>query len=97
VLTLPPEATLLYTYYGMRGSCGHHFVTSVTTRTEPLSVDEIYGHLLSHEMHLEQHQASLDLFVAGANFATRGNSSLHLLWHAWFLRSSPFWLWLLFW
>jgi hypothetical protein len=24
VLTLPPEATLLYTYYGMRGSCGHH-------------------------------------------------------------------------
>jgi hypothetical protein len=33
-------------------------------------VDEIYGHLLSHEMHLEQHQASLDLFVAGANFAT---------------------------
>jgi hypothetical protein len=29
------------------------FVTSVTTRAEPLSVDEIYGHLLSYEMHLE--------------------------------------------
>jgi hypothetical protein len=53
------------------------FVTSVTTRVEPLSVVEIYGHLLSHEMRLEQHQASLDLSVAGANFATRGNSSPH--------------------
>jgi hypothetical protein len=53
------------------------FVTSVTTRAEPLFVDEIYGHLLSHEMRLEQHQASLDLSVAGANVATRGYSPNH--------------------
>jgi len=54
------------------------FVTSVKTRAEPLFVDEIiYGHLLSNEMRLDQHQASLDLSVAGANFATQGNSSPH--------------------
>jgi len=53
------------------------FVTSVTTRAYPLSVDEIYSHLLPHEMRLEQHQASLDLSVASANFATQGNSSQH--------------------
>jgi hypothetical protein len=50
------------------------FVTSVTTRVEPLSVDEIYGHLLSCELRLEKHQTSLDLSVASANFATKGNS-----------------------
>jgi len=53
------------------------FITFVTTRAEPLSVDEIYGHLLSHEMRLKQHQASLDLSVAGANVATRGYSPNH--------------------
>jgi len=52
------------------GSDFDPFVTSITTRAEPLSVDEIYGHLLSHVMRLEQHQASLDLSVAGANFAS---------------------------
>jgi hypothetical protein len=35
------------------------FVTFVTTQIEPLSVEEIYGHLLSHEMSLEQHQIQL--------------------------------------
>jgi hypothetical protein len=50
------------------------FITFVTAIAELLFVDEIYGHLLSHEMQLEQHQASLDLSVAGANVATRGYS-----------------------
>jgi hypothetical protein len=59
------------------GSDFDPFVTSVTTKAEPLFVDKIYGHLLSHEMRLEQHQASLDLSVAGANFASRDNSSPH--------------------
>jgi hypothetical protein len=30
------------------------FITSVTTRVEPLSIEEIYGHLLAHELRLEQ-------------------------------------------
>jgi hypothetical protein len=31
------------------------FVTSVTTRVEPLSMEEIYDHLLSHELRLKHH------------------------------------------
>jgi hypothetical protein len=30
------------------------FVTSVTTKVDPLSIDELYSHLLAHEMRLEQ-------------------------------------------
>lgn len=50
------------------------FVTSITTRVEPLSIEEIYGHLLTHELQVEQHQSSLDLSVAWANFASRRHS-----------------------
>lgn len=32
------------------------FVTSVTTRVDPLPLDELYGHLLAHKQRLEQHQ-----------------------------------------
>jgi hypothetical protein len=49
------------------------FVTSTTTRVEPLFVEELYGHLLSHELRLEQHNSTLDLFVVGANYAARGS------------------------
>jgi hypothetical protein len=35
------------------GSDFDPFVASITTRVEPLSVEEIYGHLLSQKMHLE--------------------------------------------
>jgi hypothetical protein len=28
------------------------FITSVTTKVEPLSIEEIYGHLLAHELRL---------------------------------------------
>jgi hypothetical protein len=51
------------------------FVTSVTTRVEPLSVEEIYGHLLSHELRLEHHHSSIDLFVTGAHYAAHGGNS----------------------
>lgn len=29
------------------------FVTSVQTRVEPLPIEELYGHLLAHELHLD--------------------------------------------
>jgi hypothetical protein len=51
------------------------FVTSVTTRVEPLSGEEIYGHLLSHELRLEHHHSSIDLSVTGAHYAARGANS----------------------
>ena len=49
------------------------FVTSVLTRADPLSMEEIYGHLLTHEIRLDHNQSSIDLSIAGANFAARGS------------------------
>jgi hypothetical protein len=43
------------------------FVTSVTTRVDPLSIDELYGHLLAHEMRIEQQLPSIDLAQPYAN------------------------------
>jgi hypothetical protein len=47
------------------------FVTSVTTRVDPLSVDELYGHLFAHEMRLEQQILSIDVHPPAANITTR--------------------------
>lgn len=46
------------------------FVTSVTTHVEPMSIEETYAHLVSHELRLEQNQTVVDLSVAGANMAS---------------------------
>ena len=37
------------------------FVTSVTTRVDPLTIDELNGHLLAHELWLEHQQTIVDL------------------------------------
>jgi hypothetical protein len=49
------------------GSDYDPFVTSITTWVDPLSMEALYGHLLMHEMRLDQHQSSVALFVSGAN------------------------------
>jgi hypothetical protein len=48
------------------------FVTSVTTRVEPLTIEEIYGHLLAHEQRIQHQLSSVDVSLAGANFAAKG-------------------------
>jgi hypothetical protein len=48
------------------------FVTSATTRVEPLTIEEIYGHLLAHEQRIQHQLSSLDVSLAGANFAAKG-------------------------
>lgn len=48
------------------------FVTSITTGVDSLSIDGIYGHLLTYEMHLEHNQPSLDLSQSSANLSARG-------------------------
>ncbi|XP_075633527.1 uncharacterized protein LOC142605988 [Castanea sativa] len=50
------------------------FVKFVTTRVDPLSIDELYGHLLAHELRLKHQQPTVHLSLAGANFAGRGPS-----------------------
>jgi hypothetical protein len=42
-------------------------VTSITTRLEPVSLDDLYGHLLSYELRLEQHNAAVDISISTAN------------------------------
>jgi hypothetical protein len=51
-------------------------VTSVTTRVDHISRDDIYGLLLAHEMRLEQQLANIDISNATAHVTTRnsGNS-----------------------
>jgi hypothetical protein len=51
------------------------FVTSVQQRTEPITLDYLYGHLLTHETRLEQSQAPVSLETASANFVSRGTFS----------------------
>jgi len=52
------------------GSDYDPFVTSITTRRDPLSLDEIYGHLLAHEMRIEHHLKPVEHVSPAANFLT---------------------------
>jgi hypothetical protein len=54
------------------GSDYDPFVTSITTRLDPLSLDEIYGHLLAHEMRIEHHLTPVEPVSPAANFSSRG-------------------------
>lgn len=56
------------------GSDYDSFVTSVTTRVEPLSLEDLYGHLLAHEQRLPHNIASIDLSHTGAQFAAKGKT-----------------------
>uniref|UniRef100_A0A2N9FSQ2 Uncharacterized protein n=1 Tax=Fagus sylvatica TaxID=28930 RepID=A0A2N9FSQ2_FAGSY len=46
-------------------------VTTVNTRLADFSIDELYGHLLSHELRLEQHAVTPDLGIPAAHFAAK--------------------------
>jgi hypothetical protein len=49
-------------------------VMSVTTRIEPLTMDDLLGHLLAHETRHKQHHQN-DNFLVTANLASRGRNS----------------------
>uniref|UniRef100_A0A2N9GUI4 Uncharacterized protein n=1 Tax=Fagus sylvatica TaxID=28930 RepID=A0A2N9GUI4_FAGSY len=57
------------------GSEFESFVTTVQMRTDLLSIEALYGHLLSHELRMAQAQPKVDLSLAGAHFASCGVSS----------------------
>ena len=46
-------------------------VTSINTRLEDMQLDELFGHLLTHELRLEQQAAVPDLGTPMANLATK--------------------------
>lgn len=46
------------------------FVMSITTRVDLVSLEDLYGNMLAHELWLEQHQLSVDSNLADANMAS---------------------------
>jgi hypothetical protein len=42
---------------------------------QPVPLEDIYGHLLSHELRLSHNQPSVDLSNASANFVNKGTSN----------------------
>lgn len=50
-------------------------VTSTSTRIDSTSIKGLYGHLLSHELHVAHYQPFVDRSLANANFAFRTSVS----------------------
>jgi hypothetical protein len=46
-------------------------VTSVTIRQDSISLNELYGYMMSYELHLEQHKSILERNISTANTAQR--------------------------
>jgi hypothetical protein len=57
------------------GSEYESFVTTVQMRTDLISIESLYDHLLSQELRLAQAQPKVDLNLVGAHFANHGGSS----------------------
>jgi hypothetical protein len=57
------------------GSDYDALVTAIQQRRGDVTLDEFYGDFLSHELRLAQHQPSVDLSLANANFANRSYSN----------------------
>ncbi|KAK1601132.1 hypothetical protein QYE76_007893 [Lolium multiflorum] len=69
---LHEEETISYILAGL-GPDYDALVTSLTTRNDDITLDEIYSHLLAFEQHHEQHDADLVIGTGGtsANFSGR--------------------------
>lgn len=53
------------------------FVTSITTRSDRLSLDEVYSHLMVFEARLQRNQAEMQMHLnSSANYARRGGNNL---------------------
>ncbi|KAK3144206.1 hypothetical protein QOZ80_4AG0310050 [Eleusine coracana subsp. coracana] len=71
-LPLRDDEIIAYLLAGLRSDYDS-FVTSMTTKSEALSLDDVYAHLLAYESRHLQHQAETRLHVdASANYAGRG-------------------------
>jgi hypothetical protein len=50
-------------------------VPSLTTRSDLLTLEDVYGHLITQELRLEQHVKSLDLNNPAAHFANKNGTT----------------------
>ena len=71
---VPHHEQLSFLLVGL-GSEFNFLVTSVKTQFHPVPLEDIYGHLLSHELRLSHNQPSVDLSNASANFVHKGTSN----------------------
>jgi hypothetical protein len=71
---VPHHEQLSFLLVGL-GSEFDSLVTSVKTQFQPVPLEDIYGHLLSHELRLSHNQPSVDLSNASANFVNKGTSN----------------------
>lgn len=67
---LSDDESISYILAGL-GSDFDPLVTSVTTRLEPMSLEELYNHLLTHEMRIDHQNQSPRLQHASAHVASR--------------------------
>ncbi|XP_042944786.1 uncharacterized protein LOC122278667 [Carya illinoinensis] len=55
------------------GSQYDSFVTSLTTRVDPIFLEDLYGHMLAHELSMEHYQTSTNLTLGSANTASHSH------------------------
>lgn len=71
---LPHHEALSFLLAGL-GSDYDSLVTSVQTQLTPIALEDLYGHLLSHELRLSHNQPFVDLSTAIANFVNKNSSN----------------------
>jgi hypothetical protein len=71
---LPHHKSLSFLLAGL-GSDYDSLVTTIQTQLNPIALEDLYGHLLSHELRLSHNQPSVDLSTASANFVHKNSSN----------------------
>uniref|UniRef100_A0A2N9H904 Reverse transcriptase Ty1/copia-type domain-containing protein n=1 Tax=Fagus sylvatica TaxID=28930 RepID=A0A2N9H904_FAGSY len=71
---LPHHESLSFLLAGL-GSDYDSLVTTIQTQLTPIALEDLYGHLLSHELRLSHNQPSVDLSTATANFVHKNSSN----------------------
>uniref|UniRef100_A0A2N9ICS1 Retrotransposon gag domain-containing protein n=1 Tax=Fagus sylvatica TaxID=28930 RepID=A0A2N9ICS1_FAGSY len=71
---LPHHEALSFLLAGL-GSDYDSLVTSIKTQVQPMSLEDLYGHMFSHELRLAQNQPTVDLSNVSANFTNKGPSN----------------------
>lgn len=68
---LQDEELISYILMGLNSDC-KPLVTSITTRLDTMSINDVYAHLLAFEMRLDIENSGFQLLGASANTAMRG-------------------------
>ncbi|OVA12015.1 hypothetical protein BVC80_1483g3 [Macleaya cordata] len=67
---VPDSDLVLYALGGLGPEYGS-FVTSITTRLDPISFDDLHGYLLSHEIRLTEDAAQIEVAAPAVNVSTK--------------------------